>query len=397
MYNLSSKLRRTVASTAIVASLAGLLFGTQAQAVPTSSAWLPHLNAAWVYDPKGPDGTFEAGYFSSAINHYNLIANGGHKIREVYAYGGDMQLHCPYNNPSLCTASDLIVHYARTVQVPNIGYSNPLVYAYHNDVSYYDAGGISYEVPIIDGTISSGGYLVGFDQLSKSNAYAFADKLAREVCSDPYAAGIQFDLEPLNIAANNGQYYFYMRMAYDLSHNAQGCVTGRYSNGRFFSIFGGNRWINPAGPSANLVKQILTTYHNGYFVNPLYDLASKPAGYRMSNSDYMTLVDSQTHNTVRWADQLGIPYQFGIPGGASYHEYETCQGSACQGAPRPTYGQESYIMDDENAIDASGARNDKLFLGSAVFSFTTHLGFGNTTFGATQPTAAVENYLAGTM
>lgn len=355
---------------------------------------MPHANAVWVYDPMDANGHLEAGYFVGAINNYNVLANSGHTIREIYSYGGDMEMYCPGGIPANCTGSDLYVNYSRTQPVPGLKDSNADTYAYHQGVRSDLIGGSPYIVPIIDGAVYGSGHLSGFNDLSPTMARHFADKVTHRICDDPYAAGVQFDLEPFNVETKNAQYYFYLRIAYDFAH-WRGCVNARYPQGRFFSIFSGNRAINPDSPSAARVAEILNSYHNGYMIDPLYDLSSEPSGYRTSNSDYIRLADIQTYNMVRWADRLGIRYQFAIPGAAGFHEYQSCNGPACAGAAEPQDGQLSYVMDGEHAIDASVAAADQLYLGTSVFCFSTHMRFGSTSFGPLTPSSSVENYIAG--
>ena len=94
---------------------------------------------------------------------------------------------------------------------------------------------------------------------------------------------------------------------------------------------------------------------------------------------------------------MGIAYQFGVPGSASFHEYETCTGSACTGASEPPDGQVSYLEADESAIKATSAHMDGLYLGSAVFCFSSGIHYGNTSFTPLLPTDAEDSYLAGAL
>lgn len=388
--------RQVLIAAIIIPAFLSLLSTTPSFAATTSSM-VPKANAVWAYDPRDANGQLQAGAFVDAINQYNLLANSGHRIREIYSYGGDMEMYCPGNVVANCTSSDLYVFYSRTQPVSGQTYSNVSTYAYDQGINSDLLDGPPLIMPIIDGVVTGSGPLGGFNDLSPKLARQFADKVAHRICADPYAAGVEFDLEPFNVQTRNGQYYFFLRIGRDFAVAQTGCVDSNHPNGRYFAIFASANAINPNTASAGRVGQILTRYHNGYLIDPLYDLSSEPPGYRTSATDYQRLVDAQTANMANWAKQLGIPYQFGIPGAASFHEYETCSGPACAGAAEPADGQVSYIMADENAIDASFARTDGLYLGSSVWSFTAGIKYGQTTFTPQTPTDAVENYLAGTL
>ena len=362
-----------------------------------ASSLLPRANATWAYDPRDASGNLQAGAFVDDINQYNLVAAPDHVIREIYSYGGDMEMYCPNDDPSQCTGSDLYVFYSRTQPVSGQKNSNVSTYAYHQGLQADLLSGPPVIVPIIDGVVTGSGPLGGFNDLSPKNARHFADKVAHRVCDDPYAAGVQFDLEPFNLRTKNAQYYFYLRIARDFASSSAGCVDGKYPNGRIFAIFAGANAINPSTASASRVGEILNRYHNGYMIDPLYDLASTPPGYRTSLSDYQHLVNAQTYNMSHWAEQLGIAYQFGVPGSASFHQYETCTGSACRGAAEPPDGQVSYLEADESAINATSAHTDGLYLGSAVFSFTAGIHYGDSSFAPQVPTDAEDSYLGGAL
>jgi len=366
-------------------------------AAAQASSRLPRANATWAYDPRDSSGNRQAGAFVDDINQYNLVAGPDHVIREIYSYGGDMEMYCPNDDPSQCTGGDLYVFYSRTQPVSGQKNSNVSTYAYHQGLQADLLSAPPVIVPIIDGVVTGSGPLGGFNDLSRRNARHFADKVAHRVCNDPYAAGVQFDLEPFNVQINNAQYYFYRRIARDFASSSTGCVDGNYPDGRIFAIFAGATAINPGTAGASRVSEILNRYHNGYMIDPLYDLASTAPGYRTSLSDYQHLVNAQTYNMSHWAEQLGIAYQFAIPGSAAFHEYETCTGSACSGASEPADRQVSYLQADESAINATSARTDGLYLGAAVFSFTAGIHYGDSAFAPQVPTDAEDSYLGGAL
>lgn len=308
-----------------------------------------------------------------------------------------MEMYCPNDDPRQCSGSDLYVFYLRAQPVTGQKDSNVSTYAYHQGLQPALLNGPVVVVPIIDGVVTGPGLLSAFDSLSATNARHFADKVAHRICDDPYAAGVQFDLEPFNVRTQNVQYYFYRRIARDFASSSTGCVDSNYPNGRIFAIFAGATAISPGTASASHVNEILNQFHNGYMIDPLYDLDSTPPAYRTSLSRYQQLVNAQTINMKTWADALGIAYQFGVQGSASYHEYETCTGSACAGAAEPPDGQVSYLEADESAIGAISARSDGLYLGTAVFCFSRGIHFGDNTFTPQLPSDAENRYLGGAL
>ena len=371
---------------------------TTSTSPPTVSPLPPRTNAVWVYDPKDRSGQVNAGAYVDAIQQYNRTANQGHRIREIYSYGGDMEMYCPGNIVAACTSNDFYVFYSRDAVVYNGlpgKHSNASAVAYAQGLISDLLSGPPIVAPIIDGTVTGSGALVGFNDLSPSQARAFADKVAWRLCGDPIVAGVEFDLEPFNVGTANGQYYFYLQIAKDFASSEMSCVDSAHPQGRFFAIFASSNALKPGTTSSRRVAQIMNSRHNGYWIDPLYDLSSKPAGYRTSVDQYRSLAVAHAYNTTRWADLLGIKYQFGIPGAASFHEYATCSGSACTGAAGPPGGQLDYVMAAENAIDGSYARNDPLFLGTVLWSWSPRVGFGDTQFDPTAPPSSVGFYLGG--
>ena len=383
-----------LAATLTACALGGVHAATAASAFP------PKANAAWVYDPKDANGEVLAGTYVDAINQYNLTANAGHRVSEIYSYGGDMEMYCPGGVAANCTASDLYVFFSRDAVVNDslpAKHRNASAVAYAKGLDQNLLGGAPIVVPIIDGAVTGKGALGGFNDLSPSMARAFADKVAWRLCSDPTVAGVEFDLEPFNVNTANGQYYFYKRIARNFASTQMHCVDATHPKGRFFGIFASSNALRPGTDSSVRVAEILNRRHNGYWIDPLYDLAGDPSGYRTSVDKYRSMATAHAYNTARWAKALGVKYQFGIPSAASFHEYTDCSGSACGGAAAPAQGQLDYVTAAREAIDASYARDDSLFLGTALWSWSPRVGFGDTSFGPTAPDGPVVQYLGGTM
>ncbi len=391
-----SRVRRNTALPLGIAAgaLAVALAGAANAATP------PKANAAWVYDPKDANGQVLAGAYVDAINQHNLVANAGHRVREIYSYGGDMEMYCPGGLAANCTASDLYVFFSRDAVVYDglpAKHRNASAVAYAKGLDASLLGGAPIIVPVIDGAVTGKGALVGFNDLSPTMARAFADKVAWRLCSDPTVAGVEFDLEPFNVNTANGQYYFYKRIARNFASKQMNCVDATHPDGRFFGIFASSNALRPGTDSSLRVAEILNRRHNGYWIDPLYDLSGDPSGYRTSVDKYRSMATAHAYNTARWAKALGVKYQFGIPSAASFHEYATCTGSACAGAAAPVNGQLDYVTAAQEAITASYAREDDLFLGTALWAWSPRVGFGDTSFGPTEPDGSVSLYLGGTM
>lgn len=361
----------------------------------------PRVNGAWAYDPRDKQGSVQPGYFVDAINQYNLLADSRERIRMVHPYGGDMEMYCPNGDPSQCTPSDFHVYYPMNAQVTPPGQTKPVAtnastLAYKQGLDSSLLSGSPVVAPTIDGVVTGGGYLAGFNDLTKSLADAFADKVAQRLCSDPELDGVQFDLEHFSVSTKNGQYYFYKRIARDFA-SGQGfnCRNNRHPNGRFFSVFTTSIDIKPGTTSGSNVAAIMSTAQNAYIIDPLYDLLGQPSDYKTSLADYQTAAMNEAARMRQWADQLGIKYELAIPAAATHHEYQTCTGSNCQGTSTAT--QLDYATAAIQAIDASGARSDPLSLGVTVWTWSTFIGDSNASFQPTSPTPAIEQYMAGVL
>lgn len=368
-------------------------------------AFPPRANGAWIYDPQDGQGSVEAGHYVDALNHYNLLADAGERIRLLHPYGGDMEMYCPNGDPIACQAADFRLSYSPDTRLDTLvnglvgtsserGSAETAAYATGIEASLL--GGRPLIAPTIDGVVSGSGYLDGFDDLSRDQAGAFADKVAWRMCSDPYVDGVQFDLEPFDVSTRNGQYYFYRRIARDLAGGVAGCRDQNHPRGRFFSMFLPTHDMQPGTTGGRNVAAIAAVAHNVYVIDPLYDLSSRPAGTRTPLTDYRRAALDEASRARRYADALGIPYQFAIPASASYHEYASCTGRACSGGSAPG-GQLSYVEAAMNAIQASGARTDVRFRGVTVWAWVDSVGWSAATFAPTPPPADVLRYLAGTL
>jgi hypothetical protein len=364
--------------------------GTSATAFP------PKANSAWAYDTSTP------GTWVDAIRDYNQQAGAGHRLNEVYSYATDLEMYCPNNDGTQCTAGDLYSFYT-----PG-GSGQARTDAYYQAFDA-DAPGSLIISPIIDGRTDTNGYMQGFNELSPELAAGFADKVAGQVCADPHVDGIQFDIEPFNVSTKNGQYYFYLQLAKDFAGrhlddpaaDPYGCVDTSHPRGRFFSVFTFAASIRPGTQSASDVRDVLSAYGNGYFMDSLYDLSSAPAGTLNGITAYRAAVGQEATDTKRWANRLQIKYGYGIPASASAHEFTTCvaspgaQGSCVPDATGATgYPMIDYAKAAVTAIDDTGALHDPRYIGTAIWDFGDHVSWNGLNFGPVPAPADVLSYFA---
>jgi hypothetical protein len=356
----------------------------------------PKANSAWAYDTGSP------GTWVNAIRAYNEQATPSHGLNEIYSYATDLEMYCPHNDGSQCTANDLYAYYT-----PG-GTGQARTDAYYQAFDADTPGSLIIS-PIIDGRTDTNGYMQGFNELSPQLAAGFADKVAGQVCADPHIDGIQFDIEPFNVTTENGQYYFYLQLAKDFAGKHLGdpaddpyaCVDAAHPRGRFFSVFTFAASIQSGTESARNVQEVLNTYGNGYFLDSLYDLSSAPAGTLNGIAAYRAAARREATVTKMWADRLHIKYGYGIPASASAHEFSTCAatpGAADSCVPDAT-GATGYPMIDYaraavNAIEGTGALHDPRYLGAAIWDFGDHVSWNGLNFGPVPAPADVLGYLA---
>jgi hypothetical protein len=364
-----------------------------------ASAFPPEANSAWAYDTSAP------GTWVDAIKSYNQQAKPGHELNEVYSYGTDLEMYCPNNDGTQCTASDLYSYYT-----PDSG-GRARTDAYYQAFDATRPGSLIIS-PIIDGRTDSNGYLQGFNALSAQLAAGFADTVAGQVCADPHVDGIQFDLEPFDVSTENGQYYFYRQLAKDFAGehagsatpDPYGCVDAAHPDGRFFSVFTFAASIRPGSESAANVQRMLNRYGNGYLMDSLYDLSAAPAGTLNGIATYRSAVRREATDGRRWADRLRIKYGYGIPASASAHEFSTCTATPdAVGACEPdATGATGYPMIDYaraavHAIDRAGAPHDPRYLGTAIWDFGDHVSWNGLNFAPVPAPADVLGYLASAL
>lgn len=348
-----------------------------------ASSPLPRGHATWVYDVtrSAVDGRrYDPAYHANAINRFNRGAVKRNRISTVYTYAGSLELYCPERDASRCEDEHMVVIYPlqQDAALRSVDESDT-VEAYRDKLEPMADQRAIRLVPVIDGVINAdyAGSLKGMSELSERQAAAFADKLARALCSRDSVAGVQMDLEPLSLAGRNGQYHFYRRLAKNLAgtvpasggHEAQACRNASYPQGRFFSVFASSNRLNPDTEEGNLLAEVLSAHSNGYLIAPLYDLGDGAAGQGLSLSQYQQRAERHVRQAKQWAKHHGVSYQLAVPAAATVHEFDRCSGERCREAAG-SVSQRDYLEAALAAIDRHRPEQDEEFLGLAIWAWT---------------------------
>ncbi len=357
------------------------------------AAFPPRANSAWVYDGKG------VGTWAATISSYNQVATANHALTQLYNYGSDLECGGASASGATCGTDQKIgVFYNQS----SLGTSSTAAYYSDFDLAPNIASGSTTETmslsPIIDGRTDADGYLQGFNGLSATLAGTYADQVAAQVCAESHTAGIQFDIEPFDLSAQNGQYFFYLQLAKDFAGKntgVAGCVTAAYPSGRYFSVFTFAAALKPGTASATNTQTVMTTYHNGYVIDSLYDLGPNPGGSLNDVPTYTSLVSTEANSMQGWADAAAVPYAYGIPASASAHEYTTCVGT-CQPGKDGSTGNPmlSYTKAAVAAINAAHAPTDPLFIGTDIWDLGASTTSGTSMVAPAPAPADVWHWLA---
>ncbi len=355
----------------------------------------PRGNATWLYDatfPEGPQGPphNRAGLYADAIREYNAATTEPHRIHQLFAYGGDLEMECL--GGSDCSAEKMhVYYYPPTSQHPGRSFAETGSSGFASTHAYAEVGGDVTVIPVFDGRLDAGGYLQEFETLDDSQARTYADIFARTVCADPAIGGVQLDLEPFDIG-DPAQKSFYDQLASNLAgQNAElepvfGCVSSRHPRGRFFSVFTFANQITPE------LGEVFTRFGNGVVIVSLYDLgpgsateASRPDDYRADAADEIARTVSNSRASS------DVPFQFGIPAAASTKEFEAYRGVASG------FRQVDYVAAALDALDASGVRENPAFFGTALWGWSRFMAWpphSDGVFLPAQPSAEVLALLA---
>ncbi|MDG2051693.1 MAG: hypothetical protein P8M78_16185 [Myxococcota bacterium] len=328
----------------------------------------PRGNGTWVYDatfPQGPDGEpyVSPGLWREAISEYNAQAEAGHRLDQVFSYGGDLEMEC--RGGSDCTPNKMhVYYYPPTAQSANRSFQETGASGFVSTQAYAKTPGEVVVIPTFDGRFDAGGYLQEFETLSESQARTYADIFARAVCADPAVPGVQLDLEPFDIN-DPAQFWFYDQVALNLAGENQdlepilGCRSEDYPQGRFFSVFTFANQITPE------LGEVFTRYGNGYVIISLYDLGPGAATVASDPDEYRGYVANEIARTVsNSAAASDVPFQLAIPAAASTKEFERYRGTPSG------YAQRQYVEQALEAMEASGVRANPQFLGTAVWGWS---------------------------
>lgn len=338
----------------------------------------------FIYDVDGKKIGHQPGLYANEILEYNAYAGESHSLNRLYSYGGDMEMYChgsggsDKNTP--CTLDKMHVFYGNGAK---------------STKSYFDTfnqSGVMVEVmPVIDGVLNATGkndYLSALNSVDEPTAKKYADKVAAVFCQDENVAGIQFDLEPFD-ADQSGLIYFFTQLAKDFagqhsdkSDDTFHCVNNRYPTGRVFSIFTVARKINAK------TAAILNQYHNGYIVDPLYDLGEPVKNQAISPENYRRYALREINAMMQKANQYQVAFQFAIPVAATHHEFESRDGIASG------YQQIEYVRAAIEAMDTVNVRLSSFYKGIALWTFIERLDLHNPGYTPTKPSALMKTYLA---
>ncbi|MEX1669258.1 hypothetical protein AB4876_10070 [Zhongshania guokunii] len=373
-----------------------------AQAVPTAG---PDFSghAAWVYDSLNLPGKarqVQPGFFVAAINDYNSKAQRGHQIEAIYNYHGSMEMYCQNGPLQNCSADKLTLSFATPRGKSGRHATGSSVARYRQGLKNGDNQQRLKAIAIIDGVVNGQyeGSLKGFNELPQNLAEGFADKVTASICDDPNIDGVQFDLEPIDIETQNGQYFFYRRISENFAGDREidgiNCVTDSHPVGRFFSVFAPVRALRPGSDSAAHMHEITNAHRNGYMIAPIYDLDGSPLGHATPVGQYQQMALRQLQQLNEWASQAKVAFKVGIPAAASVHEYVRCEGPPCRNHRAAPDSQLAYVQAVINAQSESGIRDNTLFLGNAIWAWSRGISHGGARFLPESPPTEVLNYLA---
>lgn len=322
------------------------------------------------------------------LSSYNAAASSGHKLNQIFSYGGDLEMECEGGDD--CTSRKMhVYYYPPTAQSDSQSFVQTGSSGFQSTQAYLAMDGVDV-IPIFDGRFDLGGYLSEFHTLSEAQVRGYADVFARTVCSDRNIAGVQLDLEPFDLG-DAAQHAFYDQIALNFSGNNAAlepilqCVNSRFPHGRFFSVFTFSGQLTPT------LGEVFTKYGNGYVIISLYDLGPGAATVASNPVDYGTYVADEIAATMANSGVANnVPFQLAIPGAASTKEFESYNGVDSG------YSQVDYVRAALDAVEASGARDDSRFKGMAVWGWSRFMAWPphtNNVFSPGQPPADVLQYL----
>ena len=274
----------------------GLMICSNAMAVT-----FPKGRCALLYDDistTGPAGkkTQDPGHWIPNITAFNAGASAGKEIACLYPYAGDIEMNCTDSSNCVYTGPNKNVFVYYDVGLKSIK-------------AYHDAFSAAAILPIIDGNTKSA--------LLKALSYTevgtnTADLVVKQVCNDPNADGVFFDLEPLDICSP-GQFAFYSEISKQFSSSA--CIDAKHPKGRVFGAFISPHKICDWG-------KLKAAFGNvGYAAVSGYDIKDTnpptPTSIQLYHSSVTSML--MTMNKASVANKL--PYKVVVPWAASFGEF----------------------------------------------------------------------------
>lgn len=383
---------------------------------------VPYGNGAWIYDGQYSDTgkklPTKAGTFVQDLSNYNNEAPASHRITQLFAYGGDIEMYCRGSGESkkdhACSPNSLLVIYFPTSSLSKS--HNTWEYwqqklgdsGFASQQAYLDVPHVNQHIVDMDGRVDNKkegeyDYLDHFNDLDETEAKLFADKVAKTICSDNSVDGVQFDIEPFSFTgghggtySGSGQKYFYTEIAKDfagyygssadpegINHSAADplrCVNAKHPNGRVFSVFTFSKYVTPD------VVNTFNHHGNGYIVDSLYDLGPEHGGHLTSVDEFNSLVKAE----IAAMATKGVPYQFAIPAAASAHEFESGPFGEGVGSGH----QIDYVKTVIKAINPQALQaSDPNFKGIDLWSWNTAMWWHGGQFTPAKPPKNVQDYL----
>jgi len=314
-----------------------------------SSGVLPFGNAAWVYDLSY--GKMQAGgtaMWASWIGKYNSVAKPGSVITTVYTYGGDME------------------YYPDDPTNPYQTYFTPDNQA--AALAYKSVPGVKYVIAVCDGRMDGGEeWSPDLSQLTLTQTYRWADRLARLYCSYDFIDGVQVDLEPFRAPYATNLLGFMNRLAGQLLIADNNCVNSHHPYGRSLGTFMMAASATPAVFAA--------LGSNSYIAISGYDIGVN-TGIPQSPADYAASLTHELNILIQNAGSNG-KYIIGVPGAAStmeFSKYITAAGAVTQGFPMYSATDDNYIGRAIQTVH-SMLNGRPGFLGISLWGFSSEMSY----------------------
>lgn len=351
-----------------------VMFLSAFSVLATAITPLPLSYGALLYDlycANGPGSscTIDYGEWITSIGSFNGSALPKNKLTRLYPYASDIEITCSSpNNIATCTIS------------PGYNTGNGSVSA------YFDAFAGAQILPIVD---IAQNYLNNKLLLTNTTlADNVAEALATQICNDPKASGVFFDLEVSNGLSNPGIVEFYRQVSKLFASPM--CIDGLHPNGRYMGVY-----ITPVNDDWQVAQAMFAANNNSYIAIPLYDISAfttPPTPNPLSA--YTSYLTSVLANAASNSQKYQVPYTIIVPAGASFGTFEQ-YGIYNASEPAPTYFQLLKDFSSTNATQllfAQTARNiackslSPYYMGMDYWSWNQYVNPGTNSDGTKQLT-----------